>query len=70
MIPIYIAFDLRVTPSDYVNKITNKIEQLVKEAAGSDCKVEWIHGQIFPPPTSTDPSNPWWNAFSTACKEL
>lgn len=45
-----------------------QFEQWVEEA-GKDCTITFSEKSLPIPPTSTDPSDPWWSTFSTACTE-
>jgi len=44
------------------------IKGWMKEA-GDDCTLEFRHQAGKSPVVSTDESDPWWRAFSSACKK-
>ncbi|KAI3418826.1 hypothetical protein GPALN_007926 [Globodera pallida] len=61
-------FDMRVTPTDDLQKVEEMIAAWCKEA-GTDVTYEFIQKGTGKGVTSTDPSDPWWAAFSSVLSE-
>ena len=64
---IILAFDMRVTPTADEKAIENMISGWLQQCNGS---IEWLQNNPIIPPTSTEPTNPWFEAFTNACHEL
>lgn len=63
-----IGVDMRITPTDNHKALQSQLEQWVKQA-GNDCSIEYNYQDLPSPIVSTDPSDPWWRAFSAACEK-
>lgn len=64
-----IGFDIRVTPTDDAEEVMSRVQQWLTDA-GVDCTLTPYHcGDSHAPLTSTDPSDPWWKAFTGACSK-
>lgn len=63
------GFDIRIPPAVDLEKFEENIKTWCKEA-GDDVTYEFDHRSDNPHLTSTDPSDQWWKAFSTACENM
>jgi len=63
-----IGFDVRMTPTDDHEALLSQFRQWVEDA-GEDCTISFNRSSPRFPLTSTDPSDPWWSAFTKACSK-
>lgn len=64
-----VSFDLRIPPTVNLQEFERQIKQWCKEA-GEDVTYDFAQKHMNQNITSTDESDPWWNAFSASCKEM
>uniref|UniRef100_A0A672YE07 Peptidase M20 dimerisation domain-containing protein n=1 Tax=Sphaeramia orbicularis TaxID=375764 RepID=A0A672YE07_9TELE len=64
-----VSFDLRIPPTVNLQEFEGQIQQWCKEA-GEDVTYEFAQKHMNQNVTSTEESDPWWSAFSAACKEM
>ncbi|XP_019854695.1 PREDICTED: aminoacylase-1A-like [Amphimedon queenslandica] len=65
------VIDLRVTPLQDMKEFKDMIHAWLKDAAGDDFEIEWLHKDDHAHPTSIDESkNPWWKKFKNTCDTL
>ncbi|XP_060554792.1 aminoacylase-1-like [Ruditapes philippinarum] len=64
-----VGFDIRIAPTVDLVEFEEKIKTWCEEA-GEDVTYSFIQKCDDQTLTSTDKSDPWWNAFSTACESL
>ncbi|KAJ7999712.1 hypothetical protein DPEC_G00197250 [Dallia pectoralis] len=64
-----VSFDLRIPPTVNLQEFEEQIKQWCKEA-GEGITYEFAQKHMNQNLTSTDESDPWWNAFSTTCKAM
>ena len=60
--------DMRLSPHDDHEAILKMIQGWMDEA-GDGCTMEVVQLNPKFPMTSTEDSDPWWRAFSTACNK-
>ena len=60
------VMDMRLSPHDDHEAIRKMIQGWMDEA-GNGCTMEVVQLNPKFPMTSTEDSDPWWKAFSTAC---
>ena len=58
---------MRISLADDHDAIMKMVEGWMKEA-GEGCTLSMVDKNPKFPTTSTDPSDPWWKAFSSACE--
>lgn len=63
------GFDIRIPPTVDLVKFEEQIKAWCREA-GSDVTYEFIQKNTDQTLTSTEKTDPWWNAFSTACEKM
>ncbi|XP_078595531.1 aminoacylase-1-like [Branchiostoma floridae x Branchiostoma japonicum] len=66
---MYAGFDIRIAPTEDFEEFERKIQSWLA-AAGEGITYEFIQKFDDQTCTSTDKSDPWWNAFSTACENM
>ncbi|KAL4239493.1 adenylate cyclase [Mactra antiquata] len=64
-----VGFDIRIAPTEDLVEFEEKIKTWCTEA-GEGVTYEFVHKNTDKTLTSTDKSDPWWNAFSTACESM
>uniref|UniRef100_A0A667XX76 N-acyl-aliphatic-L-amino acid amidohydrolase n=1 Tax=Myripristis murdjan TaxID=586833 RepID=A0A667XX76_9TELE len=64
-----VSFDLRIPPTVNLQEFEKQIKQWCKEA-GEGITYEFAQKHMNQNVTSTEDSDPWWNAFSTTCKAI
>uniref|UniRef100_A0A6Q2ZHQ8 N-acyl-aliphatic-L-amino acid amidohydrolase n=1 Tax=Esox lucius TaxID=8010 RepID=A0A6Q2ZHQ8_ESOLU len=64
-----VSFDLRIPPTVNLQEFEEQIKQWCKEA-GEGITYDFAQKHMNQNMTSTDESDPWWNAFSTTCKAM
>ncbi|XP_061730314.1 aminoacylase-1A-like [Nerophis ophidion] len=64
-----VSFDLRIPPTVNLQEFEKVIQRWCKEA-GDDVTYDFAQKHMNQNMTSTKESDPWWSAFSQACKEL
>uniref|UniRef100_A0A667YCB6 N-acyl-aliphatic-L-amino acid amidohydrolase n=1 Tax=Myripristis murdjan TaxID=586833 RepID=A0A667YCB6_9TELE len=64
-----VSFDLRIPPTVNLQEFEKQIKQWCKEA-GEGITYEFAQKHMNQNVTSTEDSDPWWNAFSTTCKAM
>ncbi|XP_053377243.1 aminoacylase-1-like [Mercenaria mercenaria] len=64
-----VGFDIRIPPAVDLVEFEGKIKTWCAEA-GEDVKYEFAQKGVDQTLTSTDESDPWWKAFSTACETV
>ncbi|XP_019736210.1 aminoacylase-1A isoform X1 [Hippocampus comes] len=63
------SFDLRIPPTVNLQEFEKMIQGWCKEA-GDDVTYDFAQKHMNQNMTSTQESDPWWNAFSQTCKEM
>ncbi|XP_051932842.1 aminoacylase-1-like isoform X2 [Hippocampus zosterae] len=63
------GFDLRIPPTVNLQEFEKMIQGWCKEA-GDDVTYDFAQKHMNQNMTSTQESDPWWNAFSQTCKEM
>ncbi|XP_077985268.1 aminoacylase-1-like [Glandiceps talaboti] len=63
------SFDIRLAPTVDMKEFEEKIKTWCTEA-GTDVTYEFILKHMDNTMTSIDKSDPWWNAFTTACEQM
>ncbi|KAK7503333.1 hypothetical protein BaRGS_00005254 [Batillaria attramentaria] len=63
------GFDVRITPTVDLKKFEEEITQWCKDA-GPDFTIKFFQKGMCQKRTSTDSSDPWWAAFSSACQSM
>uniref|UniRef100_A0A8C6TEF8 N-acyl-aliphatic-L-amino acid amidohydrolase n=1 Tax=Neogobius melanostomus TaxID=47308 RepID=A0A8C6TEF8_9GOBI len=64
-----VSFDLRIPPTVNLQEFECQIKKWCKEA-GDDVTYKFAQKHMDQNMTSTEDSDPWWSAFSSACKEM
>uniref|UniRef100_H3DB38 N-acyl-aliphatic-L-amino acid amidohydrolase n=1 Tax=Tetraodon nigroviridis TaxID=99883 RepID=H3DB38_TETNG len=64
-----ISFDLRIPPTVNLQEFERQIKAWCKEA-GEDVTYEFAQKHMNQNMTSTEETDPWWRAFSGACREM
>ncbi|CAL8276917.1 unnamed protein product [Boreogadus saida] len=64
-----VSFDLRIPPTVNLQGFEKQIKLWCKEA-GEGITYEFAQKHMNQNVTSTEESDPWWNAFSTTCKAM
>uniref|UniRef100_H2LA56 N-acyl-aliphatic-L-amino acid amidohydrolase n=1 Tax=Oryzias latipes TaxID=8090 RepID=H2LA56_ORYLA len=64
-----VSFDLRIPPTVNLQDFERQIQEWCAEA-GQDITYEFAQKHMNQNITSTDDTDPWWSAFSAACKSL
>ncbi|XP_034022356.1 aminoacylase-1-like isoform X1 [Thalassophryne amazonica] len=64
-----VSFDLRIPPTVNLQEFEEQISRWCQEA-GEGITYEFAQKHMNQNVTSTDENDPWWNAFSGACKEM
>ncbi|CAL8340640.1 unnamed protein product [Lota lota] len=64
-----VSFDLRIPPTVNLQEFEKQIKLWCKEA-GEGITYEFAQKHMSQNVTSTEDSDPWWNAFSTTCKAM
>ncbi|XP_056885973.1 aminoacylase-1A-like [Takifugu flavidus] len=64
-----ITFDLRIPPTVNLQEFEQQIKAWCKEA-GEDVTYEFAQKHMNQNMTSTEEKDPWWRAFSGACREM
>lgn len=64
-----VSFDLRIPPTVNLQEFEKQIKQWCKDA-GEDVTYEFAQKHMNQNITSTAENDPWWSAFSTACKSM
>ncbi|XP_061788696.1 aminoacylase-1-like [Nerophis lumbriciformis] len=64
-----VSFDLRIPPTVNLQEFEKVIQRWCKEA-GDDVTYDFAQKHMNQNMTSTKESDPWWSAFSQACREL
>uniref|UniRef100_A0A8C6PGP3 Aminoacylase 1 n=1 Tax=Nothobranchius furzeri TaxID=105023 RepID=A0A8C6PGP3_NOTFU len=64
-----VSFDLRIPPTVNLQEFEKQIKQWCKEA-GEDVTYDFAQKHMNQNITSTEESDPWWSAFTAACKSL
>ncbi|XP_077386301.1 aminoacylase-1A-like [Festucalex cinctus] len=64
-----VSFDLRIPPTVNLQDFEKVIQGWCKEA-GDDVTYDFAQKHMNQNITSTEESDPWWSAFSQACKEM
>ncbi|KAK0138926.1 Aminoacylase-1A [Merluccius polli] len=64
-----VSFDLRIPPTVNLQEFEKQIK-LWCEEAGEGITYEFAQKHMNQNITSTEDSDPWWNAFSTTCKAM
>uniref|UniRef100_A0A665THG6 N-acyl-aliphatic-L-amino acid amidohydrolase n=1 Tax=Echeneis naucrates TaxID=173247 RepID=A0A665THG6_ECHNA len=64
-----VSFDLRIPPTVNLQEFEAQIKQWCKEA-GEDITYKFAQKHMNQDVTSTEESDPWWSAFSGACKAM
>ena len=63
------GMDVRFSPYDDHEAILQMIQGWMDEA-GEGCTIDFYQKSPKFPMTSTDDSDPWWRAFSSACQKM
>ncbi|XP_077982510.1 aminoacylase-1-like [Glandiceps talaboti] len=63
------SFDIRLAPTVDMKEFEEKIKTWCTEA-GTDVTYEFLQKHTDNTMTSIDKSDPWWNAFTTACEQM
>uniref|UniRef100_A0A3P8UJE9 N-acyl-aliphatic-L-amino acid amidohydrolase n=1 Tax=Cynoglossus semilaevis TaxID=244447 RepID=A0A3P8UJE9_CYNSE len=63
-----VSFDLRIPPTVNLKEFEEQIRRWCQEA-GEDVTYKFAQKHMNQNITSTEESDPWWTAFSTACKD-
>ena len=66
--PLPPGVDMRISPYDKQDAILHQVKEWVREA-GDGCSIEFSQSNPKIPFTSTETSDKWWSAFSTACEK-
>ena len=54
-----------------MKEFESMINDWLREAAGDDFEIEWLHKDDHACPTSIEESkNPWWKKFKNTCDNL
>uniref|UniRef100_A0A8C4HJP6 N-acyl-aliphatic-L-amino acid amidohydrolase n=1 Tax=Dicentrarchus labrax TaxID=13489 RepID=A0A8C4HJP6_DICLA len=64
-----VSFDLRIPPTVNLQEFERQIKDWCKEA-GEDVTYEFAQKHMNQNVTSTEENDPWWIAFSSACKAM
>ncbi|XP_027859042.1 aminoacylase-1 isoform X3 [Xiphophorus couchianus] len=64
-----VSFDLRIPPTVNLQEFEKQIKQWCKDA-GDDVTYEFAQKHMNQNLTSTAENDPWWSAFSAACKSF
>uniref|UniRef100_A0A3B5L7K1 N-acyl-aliphatic-L-amino acid amidohydrolase n=1 Tax=Xiphophorus couchianus TaxID=32473 RepID=A0A3B5L7K1_9TELE len=64
-----VSFDLRIPPTVNLQEFEKQIKQWCKDA-GDDVTYEFAQKHMNQNLTSTAENDPWWSAFSAACKNM
>ncbi|KAK5605361.1 Aminoacylase-1A [Crenichthys baileyi] len=64
-----VSFDLRIPPTVNLQEFEKQIKRWCKDA-GDDVTYEFAQKHMNQNVTSTAENDPWWSAFSSACKSL
>ncbi|XP_069792983.1 aminoacylase-1-like [Narcine bancroftii] len=63
------SFDIRIPPTEDLQAFEEQLKKWCQNA-GEGVFFEFFQKTMSDKLTSTDLSNPWWNAFSSACREM
>uniref|UniRef100_A0A8C9U1B0 N-acyl-aliphatic-L-amino acid amidohydrolase n=1 Tax=Scleropages formosus TaxID=113540 RepID=A0A8C9U1B0_SCLFO len=64
-----VSFDMRIPPTVDLQDFEERIKRWCREA-GEDVTYQFAQKHMDQEVTSTADSNPWWSAFSTACRTM
>ncbi|XP_030633122.1 aminoacylase-1 [Chanos chanos] len=64
-----VSFDMRIPPTVNLQEFEEQIKRWCKEA-GEGITYKFAQKNMNQSTTSTEESDPWWNAFSSACKAM